>query len=67
MHTCTYIHGYIHKYNLYYILLLYRLSTIQNADLIVCIDEGNIVETGSHGELMKLEGFYHEMVTAQVN
>ena len=60
IHTCTYI-------NIYYILLLYRLSTIQNADLIVCIDEGNIVETGSHGELMKLEGFYHEMVTAQVN
>ena len=60
----TYINIII-LHNYYYIT--YRLSTIQNADLIVCIDEGNIVETGSHGELMKLEGFYHEMVTAQVN
>lgn len=42
------------------------LSTIRNADLIVCLDNGEIKETGTHDELMKLEGLYYDMVTSQV-
>ena len=42
------------------------MSTIRNADLIVCIDNGEIKETGTHDDLMKLEGLYYDMVTAQV-
>nr|QCO93568.1 ATP-binding cassette subfamily B member 2 [Chilo suppressalis] len=41
----------------------HRLSTIVNADRIVCMDQGQIVEQGTHAELMKLKGFYYKLVT----
>ncbi|XP_063837633.1 multidrug resistance protein homolog 49-like [Ostrinia nubilalis] len=41
----------------------HRLSTIVNADRIVCMDQGQIVEQGTHEELMKHKGFYHKLVT----
>ncbi|KAL0852199.1 hypothetical protein ABMA28_000423 [Loxostege sticticalis] len=41
----------------------HRLSTIVNADRIVCMDQGMIVEQGTHEELMKAKGFYHKLVT----
>lgn len=41
----------------------HRLSTIVNADRIVCMDQGQIVEQGTHEELMKAKGFYHKLVT----
>ncbi|XP_011403751.1 PREDICTED: multidrug resistance protein 1A-like, partial [Amphimedon queenslandica] len=47
------------------IVIAHRLSTIRNADLIVCLDNGEIKETGTHDELMKLEGLYYDMVTSQ--
>lgn len=48
------------------IVIAHRLSTIQHADLIVVVDEGSIVETGTHFELMeKSDGFYRKLHSFQ--
>jgi len=48
------------------LVIAHRLSTIQHADLIVVIDEGRIVETGTHAELMiKQNGFYRKLHSFQ--
>jgi ATP-binding cassette subfamily B protein len=46
-------------------IIAHRLSTIKNADLILVMQEGNIVETGNHEELMKKNGFYAELYNSQ--
>ena len=46
-------------------VIAHRLSTVQNADQIVVINEGNIVEKGSHQELLDLKGAYHALYMAQ--
>ena len=46
-------------------VIAHRLSTIRNADVILVMKEGNIVEHGSHDELMKLDGFYAELYNSQ--
>ena len=48
------------------IVIAHRLSTIQNADIIASVEDGRIVEMGSHAELMSNKGLYFELVTAQV-
>ena len=46
-------------------VIAHRLSTIRNADLILVMKEGNIVEQGGHEDLLKLNGFYAELYNSQ--
>ncbi|AGK99292.1 ABC transporter ATP-binding protein [Clostridium pasteurianum] len=46
-------------------VIAHRLSTIRNADKIMVIDNGNIAEAGTHKELMKLKGLYHDLFMSQ--
>ena len=43
------------------IVIAHRLSTITDADLIAVVDDGQIVERGSHAELLAVGGFYSEL------
>ncbi|XP_018618531.1 ATP-dependent translocase ABCB1 isoform X1 [Scleropages formosus] len=47
------------------IVVAHRLSTIRNADLIAGFQNGQVVELGTHGELMARKGIYHSLVTMQ--
>lgn len=46
-------------------VIAHRLSTIKNADLILCMDHGDIVETGTHEELLAKNGFYAKLYNSQ--
>jgi len=48
-------------------IIAHRLSTIKNCDKIVYIDQGGIVECGSHTELMAKKGYYYKLYTAQMD
>ena len=47
------------------IVIAHRLSTIRDSDLIVVLDQGRIVEQGSHEELLRRKGKYHELYMTQ--
>ena len=46
-------------------IIAHRLSTIKNADLILVMNEGNIIESGSHKQLIAKNGFYAELYNSQ--
>lgn len=49
------------------ITIAHRLSTVRNADVIYVLDNGEIVESGSHGQLMETRGRYFKLVTTNMN
>ena len=46
-------------------IVAHRLSTIQEADVILVMKDGKIIETGKHDELLKKQGFYYELYNSQ--
>ena len=46
-------------------VIAHRLSTIKNADMILVLDQGNIVEVGNHNTLLAKKGFYYQLYHAQ--
>ena len=47
------------------IVIAHRFSTVRNADLILVVHQGKIVEQGRHEELMARRGMYHRLYTRQ--
>ena len=48
------------------LVIAHRLSTIQNADKIIVLDAGKIIQSGTHQELMKEKGLYRKLIEMQV-
>ena len=46
-------------------VIAHRLSTIRNADMILVVDQGDVVEQGTHESLMEKKGFYYKLYAAQ--
>lgn len=46
-------------------IIAHRLSTVKNCDLIVALDKGNIIEAGTHEELISKKGYYYNLYTQQ--
>ena len=46
-------------------VIAHRLSTIRNADIIIVVDDGKIVERGTHTDLMRARGRYFDLYTNQ--
>jgi ATP-binding cassette, subfamily B, bacterial len=48
------------------VVIAHRLSTVKNADKIIVLENGNVVETGSHDELTSIKGKYFKLVKNQL-
>ena len=47
------------------LVIAHRLSTVKNADLILVVNDGKIIEQGTHKELLKAKGYYYRLYTRQ--
>ena len=47
------------------LMIAHRLSTLRKANKIIVVDQGKIIEFGSHDELMALKGKYHKLIEIQ--
>ncbi|MFB6373505.1 MAG: ATP-binding cassette domain-containing protein [Bradymonadaceae bacterium] len=47
------------------LIIAHRLSTVSNADRIVVLDRGRVLETGEHADLLDKEGLYYELIETQ--
>ena len=48
------------------VVVAHRLSTVKNADNIIVLDRGNVVEQGTHAELTEKRGYYYNLVKNQL-
>lgn len=48
------------------VVIAHRLSTVKFADTIIVLDKGEIVEKGNHNELLKLKGYYYNLINSQL-
>lgn len=48
------------------VVVAHRLSTVRNADKIIVVDNGRIIEEGTHSELTSRKGYYYELVRNQL-
>ena len=48
-------------------VIAHRLSTIQDADVILVMDQGEVIEQGTHEELLEADGFYADLYNSQFN
>jgi len=48
------------------IIISHRVSSVKNADTILVLDDGQIIEQGTHDELLTLKGSYHETYQIQL-
>ena len=46
-------------------MIAHRLSTVRDADLILVVRDGKIIEQGTHAELLAMRGYYRELYTRQ--
>jgi len=49
------------------LIIAHRLSTIRDADKIVVLKHGEILEVGNHDELVCIEGYYKDMILGDIN
>ena len=54
------------KYNITIIIIAHRLSTVKNVDEILFLDKGEIIEKGTHKELIEKKGEYYKLVKNQL-
>ena len=55
------------KVNRTTIIIAHRLSTIKDADQIIVLEEGRLMERGKHNNLIELDGFYAKLVSRQLS